>query len=439
MLVLGAFGGALDRLSPPQTAVPRARRNTAAPRGRLAESLGGIRIIKAYTAEKREELTFARGAHKLFRNIAKGMTGVSAKPPSLRSSSRGRRGDDSVGGRSVDGPMTLGDLFMYVFFTGLMALPLIQFAAIGTQITEAFAGLDRIREVMNMATEDADDAGRAPLAEVSGEVEFENVWFEYNEGVPVLKNVSFKAPAGSTTALVGSSGSGKSTLTSLVMHFNRPLSGTIRIDGRDLRSLRLRDFRSHLGVVMQDNFLFDWTLAEHRFSNPHSTRADIQAVAASALRRFSTSSRRKRHGGGQRGRGMPAGSAAHRHRPPSADPKFSSRRSPSRLDSESELWSGRAGQLRAGARPSLSRTAFKFAAPSDSRDGRRSNLLTVTHEDCTGRGRYKQSRQSVISSVTSSSPRRGFTPAPARPLGEKTPPRSRVYRLTYAEQNCSHR
>src|ERR1051325_6628499 len=109
--------------------------------------------------------------------------------------------------------MSVGDLFMYVIFTGLMAMPLIQFASIGTQITEAFAGLDRIREVMDMATEDQEDARRAPLAEVRGEVEFENVCFEYNEGAPVLKNVSFKAPAGSTTALVGSSGSGKRTPT----------------------------------------------------------------------------------------------------------------------------------------------------------------------------------------------------------------------------------
>src|SRR2546423_14435690 len=115
-----------------------------------------------------------------------------------------------VGGRSVvSGTMSLGDLFMYVGFTGMMAMPLIQFAAIGTQITEAFAGLDRIREVMDMKTEDDQDALREPLPEVQGEIEFEKVWFEYNEGVPVLKNVSFKAPAGSTTALVGSSGSGK--------------------------------------------------------------------------------------------------------------------------------------------------------------------------------------------------------------------------------------
>jgi subfamily B ATP-binding cassette protein MsbA len=161
-----------------------------------------------------------------------------------------------------------------------MATPLIQFAAIGTQLTEAFAGLDRIREVMSMKTEDEEDEKRAPLAEVLGQVEFENVSFEYDEGVPVLKSVSFVAPAGSTTALVGSSGSGKSTLTSLVMNFNQPLSGTVRLDGRDLQTLRLRDFRSNLGVVMQDNFLFDGTIAENiSFSNPHATRDDIQRVS----------------------------------------------------------------------------------------------------------------------------------------------------------------
>src|SRR5207249_6113116 len=186
-----------------------------------------------------------------------------------------------VGGPSVvTGQMTIGDLFMYVLFTGLMAMPLIQFAAIGTQITEAFAGLDRIREIMDMPTENEEDTARAPLPEVQGEIEFENVWFEYNEGVPVLRNVSFKAPAGSTTALVGSSGSGKSTLISLAMNFNHPLSGKIKVDGKDLRTLRLRDFRSYLGVVMQDNFLFDGTIGENiAFSNPHATLDEIKVVS----------------------------------------------------------------------------------------------------------------------------------------------------------------
>src|ERR1044072_1735560 len=163
ILVLGAFGAALSfaftRLRP----LFRERGEiTATLTGRLAESLGGIRIVKAYTAEKREELTFARGAHKLFRNIAKSMTGVSATT-AFSSLIVGAVGVVIilVGGPSVvSGKMTIGDLFMYVLFTGMMAMPLIQFAAIGTQITEAFAGLDRIREVMHMATEDEQDAYR---------------------------------------------------------------------------------------------------------------------------------------------------------------------------------------------------------------------------------------------------------------------------------------
>jgi ATP-binding cassette, subfamily B, putative efflux pump len=283
ILVLGLFGGALayafTRLRP----LFRERGEiTALLTGRLTESLGGIRIVKAYTAERREALTFARGVHKLFRNIAKSMTGVSATT-AFSSLVIGAVGVVIilVGGQSVvSGQMTIGDLFMYVLFTGMMAMPLIQFAAIGTQITEAFAGLDRIREVMNMTTEDEQDAERAPLLRVQGEIEFDNVSFEYAPNTPVLKNVSFTAPAGSTTALVGSSGSGKSTLISLVMNFNQPLQGSIQVDGKDLQTLRLRDFRSYLGVVMQDNFLFDGTIAENiAFSNPHATSEEIKRVS----------------------------------------------------------------------------------------------------------------------------------------------------------------
>jgi subfamily B ATP-binding cassette protein MsbA len=283
ILVLAAFGGALAYAFTTLRPLFKERGEiTAQLTGRLNESLGGIRIIKAYTAEKREELTFARGAHKLFRNIAKSMTGVSATT-AFSSVVIGAIGVVLilVGGQSVvAGRMTLGDLFMYVFFTGLMAVPLIQFASIGTQITEAFAGLERIREVMSIATEDQEDKNRAPLPQMQGEVEFKDVWFEYNEGLPVLKNVSFTAPAGSTTALVGSSGSGKSTLISLAMNFNQPLRGAIQIDGKELNSIRLRDFRSYLGVVMQDNFLFDGTVADNiGFSNPRATREDIRRVS----------------------------------------------------------------------------------------------------------------------------------------------------------------
>jgi len=283
ILVLGLFGGALSYAFTKLRPLFRERGEiTAALTGRLAESLGGIRIVKAYTAERREALTFARGAHKLFRNIAKSMTGVSATS-AFSSVVVGAVGVVIilVGGNSVvRGQMSVGDLFMYVMFTGMMAMPLVQFAAIGTQITEAFAGLDRIREVLNMPTEDQEDKNRNPLPEVQGEIEFDNVTFEYNLGAPVLKNVSFTAPAGSTTALVGSSGSGKSTLISLAMNFNRPLSGKIKVDGQDLQTLRLRDFRSYLGVVMQDNFLFDGTIAENiAFSNPNATMDEIRAVS----------------------------------------------------------------------------------------------------------------------------------------------------------------
>jgi ABC-type multidrug transport system fused ATPase/permease subunit len=253
--------------------------------GRLTEAIGGIRTVKAYTAEKREERVFARGAHRLFRNVAKTLTAVSGLG-AISGLVIGAVGVAMmlVGGRAVtSGAMTLGEFVMYIFFTGLLAAPLIQITAIGTQITEAFAGLDRIREILGQKPEDSEDAGLAPLATVRGEIEFANVSFSYSVGVPVLHEVSFHSPAGSTTALVGSSGSGKSTLIGLVMAFYRPSDGVIRIDGRDLSSVRLRDYRSHLGVVMQDNFLFAGTIAENiGYGNPQAARAEIEAAGAVA-------------------------------------------------------------------------------------------------------------------------------------------------------------
>jgi subfamily B ATP-binding cassette protein MsbA len=173
--------------------------------------------------------------------------------------------------------MTLGDLIMYIFFIGLVAAPLVSIASIGTQITEAFAGLDRIREILDMRTEVDEDAVRQPIGRLVGEVEFDNVWFEYNAGQPVLRGVSFSAAPGSTTALVGSSGSGKSTLISLVMAFNRPTQGRVLIDGRDLADLRLMDYREQLASVLQDNFLFDGTIADNvGYAKPGATREEIQ-------------------------------------------------------------------------------------------------------------------------------------------------------------------
>jgi ABC-type multidrug transport system fused ATPase/permease subunit len=250
--------------------------------GRLAETLGGIRVVKAYVAERREQLVFARGAHRLFRNIAQSITAVSATT-AFSGVLVGLIGVIMmmVGGRAIlDKTMTVGEFVMYASFTGLMAGPLVEMASIGTQITEAFAGLDRIREILGSTTEDARDAERAKLEHLGGEVAFENVNFEYNPGTLVLKRVTFRAPAGSTTALVGSSGSGKSTLIGLVMAHHRPITGRVLVDGRDLASLKLRDFRKHLGVVLQDNFLFDGTIRDNiAFSRPDATLEEIREVS----------------------------------------------------------------------------------------------------------------------------------------------------------------
>src|SRR6478609_2799242 len=206
IIALAAFGGAMalafKRLRP----LFRERgKINAEVTGRLNETLGGIRSVKTYTAEKREELVFTKGAHRLFRNVAKSITGVSA----ITAFSTAIIGIIGVimiivGGRSIlAGHMTVGEFLNYILFTGLLAAPVVQMASIGTQISEAFAGLDRIRELLQMTTEDQEDAAKSAVGEIRGEVAFEDVSFEYNPGVLVLKNVSFLAPAGTTTALVG--------------------------------------------------------------------------------------------------------------------------------------------------------------------------------------------------------------------------------------------
>ncbi|HEX4916204.1 MAG TPA: ABC transporter ATP-binding protein [Vicinamibacterales bacterium] len=282
-VVLALFGGgmayAFKRLRP----LFRERGKIQAEvTGRLTEALGGIRIVKSYTAEKREEIVFTHGAHRLFRNIAQSMTGVSA----TTSGSTVIIGVVGVvmiwmgGNDIVAGRMTLGDFVMYIFFIGLLAAPMISIASIGTQITEAFAGLDRIREILNMQTEDEADAGKPSLGDIQGDIRFDDVWFEYNPGVPVLKGVTFHAAPGTTTALVGSSGSGKSTLISLVMAFNRPLKGRILVDGKDLNDIPLRDYREQLASVLQENFLFDGTIADNiGYARPGSTLDEIKYAA----------------------------------------------------------------------------------------------------------------------------------------------------------------
>jgi ABC-type multidrug transport system fused ATPase/permease subunit len=250
--------------------------------GRLGQALGGARVVKVYTAEKREEIVFTKGAHKLFRNIAGTITGTSAVT-AFSTVIIGAVGVlmTIVGGRDIlAGRMSLGDFVMYIFFVGLVTFPVVQMAAIGTQISEAFAGLDRIREIMLTPTEDADDTNREKLDSVDGDISFEHVFFEYRKDVTVLKDISFTSKEGTTTALVGSSGSGKSTLISLIMTFERPLSGRILVAGRDLSGVRMKDYRRHLGVVLQDNFLFDGTIAENiAFSKPGATIEEVKHVA----------------------------------------------------------------------------------------------------------------------------------------------------------------
>ena len=283
MLVLVAFGGMLAYAFTKLRPLFRERSKiNAEVTGRLAETLGGIRIVKAYHAERGERLVFTKGVNTLFRNIAATMTGISA----VGAGSGIVMGAIGVimilvGGHAVlSGSMTLGGLVMYLLFTGMLAMPVIQISSIGTQISEAFAGIDRILDIRSQVTEDAGDEGRAPLGVVRGDVEFQDVTFAYKPGVDVVKHVSFKAPAGSTTALVGSSGAGKSTVIGLAMTFHRPEQGKVLIDGRDLATVPLKDYRTQLGVVLQDNFLFDGTIAENiRFARPHATRAEVEAAA----------------------------------------------------------------------------------------------------------------------------------------------------------------
>ena len=260
LAILGAtMAYAFNRLRP--IFRERGERN-AQVTGRLGEGLGGIRVVKTYVSERREALAFTRGVHSLFRNIASSITGTSAVT-AFSTICVGAVGAVIilVGGRSlIEGQMTLGDLVMYVFFVGLMAAPLVQMANIGTQISEAFAGLDRIREVMGTAGEDEGDEERRPVPALRGDVTFENVSFSYEEGVPVLRDISLHAPAGTTTALIGPSGAGKSTLIGLVMAFHHPTEGRVRVDGLDLREVRLGDYRRQLGVVLQDNVLFEGTI-----------------------------------------------------------------------------------------------------------------------------------------------------------------------------------
>jgi ABC-type multidrug transport system fused ATPase/permease subunit len=283
LVVLLAFGGGMAYAFQWLRPIFRERGKIQAEvTGRLSEGLGGIRVVKTYIAEPREESVFGAGVERLFRNIASTITGTSAVSAAA-TLVVGLLGVTIIilGGRSIEaGTMTIGDLVMYVFFVGMMAAPLVRIAGIGTQITEAFAGLDRIRELQAVTREDADEARKEAVGEIVGEVAVEDVEFEYEPDKPVLRGVSFHAPAGSTTALVGPSGSGKSTLIGLIMAFHQPSTGRVVVDGQDLSKVNLTAYRAHLGVVPQDNFLFDGTIRENiAYGRPDAAESEIVAAS----------------------------------------------------------------------------------------------------------------------------------------------------------------
>ncbi len=253
--------------------------------GRLTESFSGIRVVKAYRAERREALVFTQGAHKLFRNVAQTMTGFSAVS-SFSTLLLGVVGVAImwVGAHQIEAHrMTIGSFVSFTLYLGLLVGPVIQIVSIGSQVTEAFAGLERIRELRNELAEDAGDAAREPLERLDGRVEFRDVSFEYEKGVPVLRAIAFEASPGTVTALVGPSGAGKSTIIGLVAAFYRPTDGTILVDGRDLSKVRLSDYRAQIGVVFQDNFLFDGSVFENiAYARPDAARADVLRAGAIA-------------------------------------------------------------------------------------------------------------------------------------------------------------
>ena len=250
--------------------------------GRLTEGLSGIRVVKAYRAEKHEARVFAEGAHQLLRSVLKTMRIVSGVG-ALSTLLVGAVGMVVmiVGGREVlAGRMTIGGLISFTLYLGLVVGPVAQVVSISTQLADAFAGLERMREVLAEKPEDQEDAGKKAFGPIQGDVRFDDVTFSYSAGIPVLKGITFDAAPGTSVALVGPSGSGKSTLISLVAAFHRPTSGRILVDGVDLADIRLADYRSSIGLVPQDSFLFADTIYENiRLGNPKASEAEIMRAA----------------------------------------------------------------------------------------------------------------------------------------------------------------
>jgi subfamily B ATP-binding cassette protein MsbA len=250
--------------------------------GRLTEALGGIRVIKGFHALERERQVFEAGVMRIFENVRTTLT-ASAAVTSLGTFFMGLASVliMGYGGRLVlQGALTLGELFSFTLFLGFLVAPVVQMANIGTQMTEAFAGLDRTAELMSQPGEDDDPRRVLTMPRVRGQLRFEDVWFAYEPGAPVLKGVSFEAEPGTVVALVGSSGSGKSTLAALAASFLTPERGRVLVDGVDLADVRLASYRSQLGLVLQDEFLFDGTIRENLlFARPGAGDDEVREAA----------------------------------------------------------------------------------------------------------------------------------------------------------------
>src|SRR6266446_2458414 len=246
--------------------------------GRLTESLGGVRVVKGYHAEEREAAVFSRGVNRLLANVEASLTAMSFMSLSA-TVLMGIVGAVVmyVGSRQIfAGSLTLGEFVTFTAFLAFLVAPVFGVVGIGTQITEALAGLDRTHEVLKERPEDEDPRRAVALGPIQGEVVFDNVGFSYEAGKPVLFDVSFRSEPGSVTALVGSSGSGKSTIISLITAFHVPNEGVISVDGVDLSTARLDSYRTQLGVVLQDTFLFDGSIEENiAFARPNATKEQI--------------------------------------------------------------------------------------------------------------------------------------------------------------------
>lgn len=253
--------------------------------GRLTETLNGVRVIKGFNAEQSENRTFETGARRLYENVKSSLT-ATAFVTSMGTFLIGLASAGVLGlgvYNIIQGDMSSGELLSFISFLGFMIAPIVQMSNIGSQLTEAFAGLDRTEEIMQMDPEDLESDRPEAIEDLHGDILFEDVSFSYEEGKEVLHSISFDAPQGSVIALVGSSGSGKSTIAGLAASFLNPESGKVTIDGQDLAKVNLGSYRKHLGVVLQDDFLFEGTIRENiLFPRPDATESELEEAVKGA-------------------------------------------------------------------------------------------------------------------------------------------------------------